>query len=81
MRRTGWKVNPAHYDEIVVYNDWTPFGRWLQDCKACYVLGEDTRNHLDHPNQYIDRRILPGGSGKGRTTFIGALTGACRPWR
>lgn len=54
VRRTGWKVNPAHYDEIVVYNDWTPFGRWLQDCKACYVLGEDTRNHLDHPNQYID---------------------------
>ena len=51
VRRTGWKVNPAHYDEIVVYNDWTPFGRWLQDCKACYVLGEDTRNHLDHPNQ------------------------------
>ena len=54
VRRTGWKVNPAHYDEIVVYNDWTPFGRWLQDCKACYVLGEYTRNHLDHPNQYID---------------------------
>lgn len=54
VRRTGWKVNPARYDEIVVYNDWTPFGRWLQDCKACYVLGEDTRNHLDHPNQYID---------------------------
>ena len=54
VRRTGWKVNPAHYDEIVVYNDWTPFGRWLQDCGASYVLGEDTRNHLDHPNQYID---------------------------
>ncbi|MBQ8647723.1 MAG: hypothetical protein IJ484_06235 [Oscillospiraceae bacterium] len=54
VRRAGWRVKPADYDEVVVYNDWTPFGRWLQDCKAPYVLGEDTRNFLFQPHVHLD---------------------------
>lgn len=51
--RAGWRVKASDYDEIVVYNDWTPFGRWLQDCKAPYVLGEDTRNFLANYHRHI----------------------------
>ena len=73
IRRTGWKLDPADYEEIVLYNDWTPFGRWLQDCGARYVLGEDTRSHLDHPNYHIDDQAREPGFEQRRKSGAGYL--------
>ena len=39
--RCGWKLDPARYDTIYIHNDWSVLGRYLQDCRARYVLCED----------------------------------------
>ena len=63
VRACGWQLHRAHYGEVYIHNDWSPLGRYLQDCNAGYILCEDTFASTLGPDQHLvyDQRKAPQG--------------------
>lgn len=61
--RCGWRLDPARYDHIYISNDWSVLGRYLQDCRAPYILCEDTLGGTLDPDQHLvfEQRAAPKG--------------------
>ena len=57
----GWKLDRARYENIYIHNDWSVLGRYLQDCRAGYILCEDTFGSTLGPDQHLvtDQRAAP----------------------
>ena len=75
----GWKFDRAAYENVYIHNDWSVLGRYLQDCRAGYILCEDTFELLPrlekegHPYDFI---ILdPPAFTKARRTVENAMRG------
>lgn len=79
--RCGWKLDPARYDTIYIHNDWSVLGRYLQDCRARYVLCEDTFASTLGPDQHLvtDQRSAPGFAQK-QKSGKGYLYWGDSPW-
>ena len=79
--RCGWKLDPARYDTIYIHNDWSVLGRYLQDCRARYVLCEDTFASTLGPDQHLvtDQRAAPDFAQK-QKTGKGYLYWGDSPW-
>ena len=52
-RLCGWKLDRAAYENIYIHNDWSVLGRYLQDCRAGYILSEDTFASTLGPDQHL----------------------------
>ena len=63
----GWKLNRAAFENVYIHNDWSVLGRYLQDCRAGYILCEDTFGSTTS----APRRILPRSSAE-KATCTGA---------
>ncbi len=73
----GWKLNRAAFENVYIHNDWSVLGRYLQDCRAGYILCEDTFGSTLGPDQHLvtDQRaaaILPRSSAEKKATCTGA---------
>ncbi len=46
---------------MCIHNDWSVLGRYLQDCRAGYILCEDTFGSTLGPDQHLvtDQRAAP----------------------
>lgn len=49
----GWKLNRAAFENVYIHNDWSVLGRYLQDCRAGYILCEDTFGSTLGPDQHL----------------------------
>ena len=72
----GWKLNRAAFENVYIHNDWSVLGRYLQDCRAGYILCEDTFGSTLGPDQHLvtDQRAaadLPRSSAE-KATCTGA---------
>ena len=65
----GWRFDRAAYHEVRIHNDWSVLGRYLQDCRAGYILCEDTFASTLGPDQHLvtDQRAAPDFAEKQRT--------------
>ena len=77
----GWKLNRAAFENVYIHNDWSVLGRYLQDCRAGYILCEDTFGSTLGPDQHLvtDQRAAPDFAGKQRTGK-GYLYWGDSPW-
>ncbi len=77
----GWALDRAQYETIYIHNDWSVLGRYLQDCRAGYVLCEDTFGSTLGPDQHLvtDQRAAPDFARKQRTGK-GYLYWGDSPW-
>ena len=77
----GWKLDRARYENIYIHNDWSVLGRYLQDCRAGYILCEDTFGSTLGPDQHLvtDQRALPDFARKQRSGK-GYLYWGDSPW-
>lgn len=59
----GWYIKPGKYNNIYISNDWSPLGRYLQDCREKYILCEDTIGGTLDPDQHLldEQRAKPAG--------------------
>lgn len=57
----GPVLNRHAYRNIYISNDWSAVGRYLQDCRARYILCEDTLGGTLDPDQHLldTQRISP----------------------
>ena len=60
----GWKLNRAAFENVYIHNDWSVLGRYLQDCRAGYILCEDTfgsmrRRDLERIVSMADHNLAP----------------------
>lgn len=62
-QRCGVRLDRKRYRNIYISNDWSALGRYLQDCRAGYILCEDTvGGTLDTDQHLLDaQRSAPGG--------------------
>lgn len=79
--RCGWKLDPGRYTTIYIHNDWSVLGRYLQDCRAPYVLCEDTFGSTLGPDQHLvtDQRAAPDFARR-QKTGRGYLYWGDSPW-
>lgn len=77
----GWKLDRARYENIYIHNDWSVLGRYLQDCRAGYILCEDTFGSTLGPDQHLvtDQRAAPDFARK-QKTGQGYLYWGDSPW-
>lgn len=77
----GWKLDRARYENIYIHNDWSVLGRYLQDCRAGYILCEDTFGSTLGPDQHLvtDQRAAPDFAQK-QKTGRGYLYWGDSPW-
>lgn len=77
----GWKLDHALYENIYIHNDWSVLGRYLQDCRAGYILCEDTFGSTLGPDQHLvtDQRAAPDFARK-QKTGQGYLYWGDSPW-
>ena len=77
----GWKLDRARYENIYIHNDWSVLGRYLQDCRAGYILCEDTFGSTLGPDQHLvtDQRAAPDFAQKQRSGK-GYLYWGDSPW-
>ena len=77
----GWKLDHALYENIYIHNDWSVLGRYLQDCRAGYILCEDTFGSTLGPDQHLvtDQRAAPDFARK-QKTGRGYLYWGDSPW-
>lgn len=64
----GWKLNRAAFENVYIHNDWSVLGRYLQDCRAGYILCEDTFGSTLGPDQHLvtDQRAAADFAAKQR---------------
>ena len=64
----GWKFDRAAYENVYIHNDWSVLGRYLQDCRAGYILCEDTFGSTLGPDQHLvtDQRAAADFAAKQR---------------
>ena len=76
----GWKLNRAAYENVYIHNDWSVLGRYLQDCRAGYILCEDTFGSTLGPDQHLvtDQRAAADFAAKQRGK--GYLYWGDSPW-
>lgn len=57
----GPRLRAGRYRNVYICNDWSAIGRYLQDCRVPYILGEDTVASTLGPDQHIvyDQRAQP----------------------
>lgn len=77
----GWKLDRTRYENIYIHNDWSVLGRYLQDCRAGYILCEDTFGSTLGPDQHLvtDQRAAPDFARK-QKTGQGYLYWGDSPW-
>lgn len=77
----GWKLDRARHQNIYIHNDWSVLGRYLQDCRAGYILCEDTFGSTLGPDQHLvtDQRAAPDFARK-QKTGQGYLYWGDSPW-
>lgn len=77
----GWRLERAQYGNIYIHNDWSVLGRYLQDCRAGYILCEDTFGSTLGPDQHLvtDQRAAPDFAQRQRTG-TGYLYWGDSPW-
>lgn len=77
----GWKLDRARHENIYIHNDWSVLGRYLQDCRAGYILCEDTFGSTLGPDQHLvtDQRAAPDFARK-QKTGRGYLYWGDSPW-
>lgn len=77
----GWKLERARYENVYIHNDWSVLGRYLQDCRAGYILCEDTFGSTLGPDQHLvtDQRAAPDFAQKQRSGK-GYLYWGDSPW-
>lgn len=77
----GWKLDRYRYENIYIHNDWSVLGRYLQDCRAGYILCEDTFGSTLGPDQHLvtDQRAAPDFAQKQRSGK-GYLYWGDSPW-
>lgn len=77
----GWKLDRDRYENIYIHNDWSVLGRYLQDCRAGYILCEDTFGSTLGPDQHLvtDQRATPDFAQKQRSGK-GYLYWGDSPW-
>ena len=49
----GWRLDRDTYENVYIHNDWSVLGRYLQDCRAGYILCEDTFGSTLGPDQHL----------------------------
>ena len=76
----GWKLDRAAYENVYIHNDWSVLGRYLQDCRAGYILCEDTFGSTLGPDQHLvtDQRAAADFAAKQRGK--GYLYWGDSPW-
>ncbi|WP_455496078.1 glycosyltransferase family 52 [Gemmiger sp.] len=76
----GWKLNRAAFENVYIHNDWSVLGRYLQDCRAGYILCEDTFGSTLGPDQHLvtDQRAAADFAAKQRGK--GYLYWGDSPW-
>ena len=76
----GWRFTRAAYNEVRIHNDWSVLGRYLQDCRAGYILCEDTFGSTLGPDQHLvtDQRAAADFAAKQRGK--GYLYWGDSPW-
>ena len=76
----GWKFDRAAYENVYIHNDWSVLGRYLQDCRAGYILCEDTFGSTLGPDQHLvtDQRAAADFAAKQRGK--GYLYWGDSPW-
>lgn len=59
----GPVLDKHRYRRIYISNDWSVAGRYLQDCRAPYLLCEDTQGATLDPDQHllVEQRAKPAG--------------------
>ena len=79
-RLCGWRFTRAAYNEVRIHNDWSVLGRYLQDCRAGYILCEDTFGSTLGPDQHLvtDQRAATDFAAKQRGK--GYLYWGDSPW-
>ena len=77
----GWKLDRARYENVYIHNDWSVLGRYLQDCRAGYILCEDTFGSTLGPDQHLvtDQRSAPDFAQK-QQSGKGYLYWGDSPW-
>lgn len=77
----GWKLDRDRYENVYIHNDWSVLGRYLQDCRAGYILCEDTFGSTLGPDQHLvtDQRAAPDFARKLKTGR-GYLYWGDSPW-
>lgn len=78
----GWKFDRAAYENVYIHNDWSVLGRYMQDCRAGYILCEDTFGSTLGPDQHLvtDQRAAADFAAKQRGKgylYWGDSHGAC----
>lgn len=81
VQRCGWRLDRSRYRDVYIHNDWSVLGRYLQDCRAGYILCEDTFGSTLGPDQHLvtDQRAAPDFAEKQRTGR-GYLYWGDSPW-
>ena len=76
----GWKFDRAAYENVYIHNDWSVLGRYMQDCRAGYILCEDTFGSTLGPDQHLvtDQRAAADFAAKQRGK--GYLYWGDSPW-
>ena len=76
----GWRFTRAAYNEVRIHNDWSVLGRYMQDCRAGYILCEDTFGSTLGPDQHLvtDQRAAADFAAKQRGK--GYLYWGDSPW-
>lgn len=79
-RLCGWRFTRAAYNEVRIHNDWSVLGRYMQDCRAGYILCEDTFGSTLGPDQHLvtDQRAAADFAAKQRGK--GYLYWGDSPW-
>ena len=49
----GWKLNRAAFENVYMHNDCRVLVRYLEDCRAGYILCEDTFGSTLGPDQHL----------------------------
>lgn len=77
----GWKLDRTRYENVYIHNDWSVLGRYLQDCRAGYILCEDTFGSTLGPDQHLvtDQRSAPDFAQK-QQSGKGYLYWGDSPW-
>jgi hypothetical protein len=52
-KKCGLCLHHIQYGDIYICNDWSVLGRYLQDCRAPYILCEDTVGGTLDPDQHL----------------------------
>ena len=74
------EIDRAAYENVYIHNDWSVLGRYMQDCRAGYILCEDTFGSTLGPDQHLvtDQRAAADFAAKQRGK--GYLYWGDSPW-